>query len=330
VSVSPQKLVVEFKDDGAPLRRQTYSLADKTAYVAPGESFSAETFILGGAPRSLADLQAVLHQTYDPLEDLASAIDVDRYAAVKALRFRDYPGPRILPAVEDLLRREQEQRVALEAAGTAAALGSALGQDRIAEFIWHNEDRPDLRMEAVFILTELGSNAFTREQLTRIATAPAFQGQEIRQAAIWGLGKAGLKHYDDLLAFITDPEENVALHAIAGFGDDTPQAVIDGLVRDLLAGDPRRAPAASEALRIIGTEAVIRALVTAAPDQQAVPEWILATLGRLPSDLVRRELRGTPLLERVSPMLLLAPGANWLTSELVIADIAFLIKQDLC
>jgi hypothetical protein len=73
-----------------------------------------------------------------------------------------------MPACFALLRLEQEQRVALEAAGAAAALGSGLGQDRIAELVWHNEDRPDLRMEAVFILTELGSNRFTREQLARI------------------------------------------------------------------------------------------------------------------------------------------------------------------
>jgi hypothetical protein len=329
-SVSPERLVVEFNDDRGPARRQTYNLTAKSPYVAPGDRFPAETTILAGAPAHLADLGSALQQRYEPLEELASAADVDRYAAVKALRFRDYPGPRVLPAVEDLLRHEQEQRVALEAAGTAAAMGSGLGQDRIAELIWHNADRPDLRMEAVFILTELGSSPFTREQLSRIATDRIFESQEVRQAAVWGLGKAGLKRYEDLLAFIDDADEDVALHAIAGFGDDTPQAVIDRLVSDLLAGVARRAPAASEALRIIGTRAVIRALLAAAVGHQPVPEWILATLGRLPSQEVREELRGSPLLERVSPMLLLAPGANWLTSDIVAADIAFLVKQNLC
>src|SRR5262249_41793845 len=132
----------------------------------------------------------------------------------------------------------------------------------------HNDDRPDLRMEAVFVLTELGSNAFTREQLNRIAADAAFEGQELRQAAVWGLGKAGLKRYEELLPFIDHADENLAFHAITGFGADSPDAVVDRLVQDLVAGSPRRAPAASEALRIIGTESVLRALIAAATTHQ--------------------------------------------------------------
>jgi hypothetical protein len=221
----------------------------------------------------------------------------------------------------------------LEAAGTAAALDSELGRERISQFVWHHDDRPDLpelRMEAIFILTELGPSTFTREELNRIARDPAFEGQEARQAAVWGLGKAGLKSYEDLLAFIDHADENTALHAIAGFGADTPPVVIDRLVNDLIAGDPRRAPAASEVLRIIGNEAVLHAVIAAAHARQVVPEWILATLGRLPPEQVRQHLRDSPLLERVSPMLLIAPGANWLTSDIATADIAFLLKQNLC
>lgn len=330
VSVSPEKLVVEFRDDRGPARRQTYNLAGKNAYVASGDRFLAETTILAGAPARLADLASALQTRYEPLEELASPAAVDRYAAVKALRFRGSPRAGLLPAVEDLLRREQDQRVALEAAGTAAAMGSRFGQERIAELIWDNGDRPDLRMEAVFVLTELGPGPFAREQLRRVATDAVFENQEIRQAAVWGLGKAGLKSYEYLLGLIDDADENVALHAIAGFGSDAPQGVVDKLVRDLLAGDARRPPAASEALRVIGTETVIRALTAAAADRHPIPEWILATLGRLPADLVRQELRGSPLLERVSPMLLLAPGTNWLTSDIAAADIAFLLKQSLC
>lgn len=329
VEVTVERLVVEFNDGGGPARRQTYTLRGKTPYVSPGDTFSAKTTILAGAPARLADLASALRQRYEPLADLASPSDVDRYAAVKALRFRDNPRERILPPIEDLIRNEAELRVALEAAGTAAALGSDFGQDRIAELIWHNDDRPDLRMEAVFILTELGTSPFTREQLNRIAGDAAFEGQEVRQAAVWGLGKAGLKRYEDLLPFIDHADENLALHAITGFGSDTPDAVIDRLVQDLVAGNPRRAPAASEALRIIGSHTVLRALIAAAASHQPVPEWILATLGRLHPDQVRQQLRGSPLLERVSPMLLVSHGANWLATDLVTADITFLLKQNL-
>jgi len=331
LEVTNEKLIVEFNDDGGPVRRQTYSLRGKTPYVSPGETFSAETTILAGAPASLADLRSSLRQQYTPLNDLASPVAVDRYAAVKAFRFRDDPRRQVIPAVEGLLRYETEERVALEAAGTAAALDSELGRERISNFIWHNDDRPELRMEAVFILTELGSTPFTREELNRIARDPAFEGQETRQAAVWGLGKAGLKSYQDLLAFIDHPDENIALHAIAAFGSDTPQAVIDSLVRDLVAGDARRAPAASEVLRTIGTESVLRTIISAATTAQPpVSEWLLATLGRLPPEQVRQQLRGSPLFERVSPMLLVAAGANWLSSDILTADIAFLLKQNLC
>jgi len=330
LEVTTTKLIVEFNDGGGPVRKQTYTLNGKTPYVSPGDTFSAETSILAGAPAGLADLPSSLQQRYTPLNDLASTIAVDRYAAVKALRFRDDPRGRVIPAVEDLLRRETEERVALEAAGTAAVLGSELGRERISNFIWQNDDSPELRMEAVFILTELGSNPFTRDQLNRIARDPVFEGQETRQAAVWGLGKAGLKCYEDLLAFIDHADENTALHAVAAFGTDTPQAVIDSLVRDLVAGDARRAPAASEVLRTIGTENVLRTIISVATNtQQPVSEWLLATLGRLPPEQVRQQLRGSPLLERVSPMLLVAAGANWLSSDIVATDIAFLLKQNL-
>ena len=144
---------------------------------------------------------------------------------------------------------------------------------------------------------------------------------------MWALGKAGLECYEDVLPFIDDADENLALHAIGAFGADTPRPVIDRLVQDLIAGDPRRAPAASEALRVIASAEALEALVTAADAGQPVPDWIVATLGRLPPDRVRAALRDSSLLDRIAPMLLNAPGAHWLASETVGSDIAFLLKQ---
>ena len=220
-------------------------------------------------------------------------------------------------------------RVALEAAGSAATLNSEFGQEQLARFVWDNDDRPDLRMEAVFILTELGHSPFTREQLNRIVDDSRFEGNELRQAAIWGLGKAGLKCYEDVLPFIDDTDENLALHAIGAFGADTPRPIIERLVRDLIVGDPHRAPAASEVLKIIASDKVLRALVTAANAGLRAPDWIVATLGRLPPNRVRTALKGSPLLDQITPMLLTAPGAHWLASETIGTDIAFLLKQNL-
>ena len=330
LEVSDDRLIVQMDADGErPVRRQTYTLRGKSVYVAPGDTFRAQATILAGEPPAVADLSAYLPRRYAPLDDLQADADVDRYAAVKALRFRDDPRDQVIPALEDLIRREAEERVALEAAGSAAALGSEFGQERITRFIWDEDSRPELRMEAVFILTELGRSPFTREQLNRVAADPCFVGDELRQAAVWALGKAGLKCYEDLLSFIDDADENPALHAIGAFGADTPRPVIGRLVQDLIAGHPRRAPAASEALRIIASDEVLQALVTAAAERQLAPDWIIATLGRLPPDRVRAALRDSPLLDRVSPMLLTAEGARWLASESVATDIAFLLKQNL-
>lgn len=330
LEVTAEKLIVQMQADAErPERRQTYTLRGKSVYLSPGDTFTADTTILAGAPPALADLTAYLPHRYTPLEDLNSNTDVDRYAAVKALRFRDDPRDQVIPALEDLIRRENEDRVALEGAGSAAAFGSEFGQERISTFVWDNDDRPELRMEAVFILTELGPGPFTRAQLTSIVTDPRFHGDELRQAAVWGLGKTGIRSYEDLLPFINDADENVALHAIASFGPDTPRTVIDRLVHDLVSGDPLRAPAASETLRIIASDEVLNALIAAANATQPAPDWILATLGRLPPDHVRDHLQGSPLLDRIAPMLLTAQGANWLASEAMGLDIAFLLKQNL-
>ena len=144
-----------------------------------------------------------------------------------------------------------------------------------------------------------------------------------------GLGKAGLKAYDDLLPFIDDADENVALHAIGAFGEDTPIAVIEKLVHALQIGDMRRAPAASEALRIVNNDNVFEALIEAHQIGGRMGGWVLATLGRLSPVLVQQRLAGTALLEQIAPMLLIAQGANWLSTEAAIFDIAFLRKQNL-
>lgn len=323
-SVTSKKLVVSMHAEGGGTRKQTYTLNGKEPYVRPGDHFKAEVSILAGAPKTLADISTFLNKAYDPLAGLHEANAVDRYAAVKSLPYREELRAAAVPALESLLKTEKEERVALEAAGASATLGSTFGQDCIGKVLW-GEGRKDLRMESVLILTELGS-AFARTELLRVASEPKFAGDEIRQAAVWGLGKAGLKAYDQVLPFIADEDENVALHAIVAFGSDTSEGVIRRLVQELVNADPRRATAASETLRLIANETVLKCLIEAAAGDH---DWVLATLGRLPSDLVKLALAGSDLLKRVVPMLLLGEAANWLASEDRVMDIAFLTKQNL-
>lgn len=327
VAVAQEKLVVMMEGDGNRPRRQTYTLNGKHVYVSPGDQFQAGVTILAGVPESLADLDAYRGCAYHPMDEILSGNAVDRYAAVKALRFRPDLHEESIGVLEELLESEPEERVALEAAGTAAALGSAAGRDRIAYALW-GVGPADLSMEAILILTELNIG-YSRVALLEVAHGDRFRRDERRQAAVWGLGKAGLRAYGDLVDFIGDEEENVAYHAIAGFGPDTPRAVIEELVAVLLTGDPRRAPAASEALRIIGSEEALESLVETTVTSSGATDWVLATIGRMRPDMVQARLNGTALLDQLAPMLLIADGANWLSTEDVTTDIAFLLKQNL-
>tara|TARA_Y100001933_G_scaffold220528_1_gene229869 strand:+ start:4389 stop:5468 length:1080 start_codon:yes stop_codon:yes gene_type:complete len=312
---------------GYAKRRQTYQLKGKTSYVRPGDRFRGLIDVIAGAPAGMADLDVHLDQHYQPLVEIRSKNDVDRYAAVKALRHREDNRDRALAVLDEVIAREPDERVRLEAAGSAVWFGAALGQDTIGRYVWDDDVRADLRMEAVLVLTEMVGDTFSRSVLEDVAETSKFKGSEVRQAAIWGLGKSGMKAYSKLLPYIDDREDNVALHAMGAFGADTPRAVIDSLVADLIAGSPRRAPAASEVLRIINNEHVYATLIEAARNRHC--DWILATLGRLSADRLRQKLAGDWLLERLAPMLLLSERGNWLATDSVRADITFLLRQDL-
>jgi len=321
-TVNADKFVVEFGGDGAPARSQTYTLNGKRAYVAPGDKFKAKETILAGTPASLADLDVYKAQKYEPLTEINSQNPLSRYAAVKALVHREDLHKPAVPALEKLLTAEKEERVALEAAGSAAALGSRLGQEMI-EALLRGNGRTDLKMEAVLILSEIASPV-SRKELVRVASDKKFRDDEIRQAAVWGLGKAGLKSYADLIPFLDDENENVAMHAIVGFDEGTPMEVITTLIDELMRGDKRIAPAVSRALRQIGTPEIVAQLCARAGDGN---NWMIATLGSLPISLVDGATKGTPLAARVAPLLLLNETNNWLQTEDRVMDLAFLDKQ---
>ena len=202
LAVNTDRIVVQMHADRTRgERRQTYRLKGRNAYVGAGETFKAHAAIISGVPPSLADLSSSLNLDYDPIPSLGSTSDVDRYAAVRALAHRHDLGARRTTVLENVIDGKGDDRVVLEAAGVAASVGSAHGKAWLSQFIWTNDDRPDLRMEAVFILTELGDTPFAREHLTRIAGCRRFRDDELRQSAVWGLGKSGLRRYDDLLSF---------------------------------------------------------------------------------------------------------------------------------
>jgi hypothetical protein len=79
---------------------------------------------------------------------------------------------------------------------------------------------------------------------------------------------------------------------------------------------------------VIDSATALESLVEAVQANAGNVDWAIATIGRLSPNKVRERLQGTPLLDRLKPMLLLAPGASWLANEEALTNMAFLLKQD--
>ncbi|MGF6699013.1 hypothetical protein OKW38_003625 [Paraburkholderia sp. MM5496-R1] len=324
-----ERLFVGWGGDGAPARRYCYALKGKRSYLLKGQTFASGTEFLAGTPATFADMRPYLRQAYRPLDNLQSANIVDRYSATKAIPFRPDTHADALPVLADMLGEEEDKRLALEVAGSAAALGLTAGVEYLRHAIWNETEAP-MRMEAAFITTELGTRTgapFSREILSSVAADRSrFDGDEVRQAAVWGLGRAGLRAYRELLPYLADDDDNVALHAIAAFGPDADQDVVGQLVNCLQDISPRRVAAASEALRNIGSRTVLHAVIEAARVASPNRPWVLATLGRLPAEMVRGALAGDRLHDEVAPLLMISSG-SWLSAEDAVVSLRFLMKQ---
>lgn len=308
-------------------RRQSYQLRGKRPYVAAGDRFIGGASIIAGTVPRLAPVEQLRTRSWDCRKALAEQDPVDRYAAAKAVPHSPNVTSWGKDALARALKKESEDRVALELAASAARIGVTFGIEGISKTIWSHE-RADLRMEGVLILAELATTPAAKE-LVRIAKGKEFAGNEIRQAAVWGLGKAGSRSYRSLVEFIADDDEGVALHAIGAFGYDTPADVVGDLVSILAGGVPRAQAAASTALKTINSSTAIEAVIRAAKQSSGDQAWLLATLGRFPASRVRELLAGDRLLSKVAPLLTLGPEENWLARPSVANDLDFLLMQHL-
>ncbi|MGH8546070.1 MAG: HEAT repeat domain-containing protein, partial [Gammaproteobacteria bacterium] len=208
LEVTTEKIITEL----AAGRRQTYQLRGKVAYVSPGDRFMGGASIIAGTVPQPAPLDVLKARTWDPLQTLAAPDAVDRYAAAKAIPHRNFEARPATGALLAQMKTEEDDRVALEMAASAARLGSDTGLEHVVATVW-DHDRGDLRMEAVLILTELGDSRSAKE-LKRIATAQDFAGDELRQAATWGLGKVGCHAYAELVDLLDDEDDAVKGHPL--------------------------------------------------------------------------------------------------------------------
>lgn len=322
VEVTPTQIRI-VKDDDKPY---TYSLQGKHAYVDVGDTFGAEECILAGTAPRKADLVAKSKQTWDAIESLSVANPMDRFASAKAIPHLDLR-KRGVDALLERLVEEAEARVKLEVAASLAKLNIDVGFEELFLAVVQPAE-PYLRMEAVLIATEVGG-AKARDLLMTVATSPDYSGQEVRQAAVWGLGESGCASYVDLVPFLADADDDVAIHAICAFTAPLPPDVGANLVRLALHGGPRAQAGAREVLHRCAGPNEIHALAVASEEAAlGVETAALASLAMFTRERLADAAVGNDVIARLAPIrLLLDPRENWLAAKEYVDSIAFLASQ---
>jgi len=237
------------------------------------------------------------------------------------------------PAILNLAEHDPEGRVALEAAASLARLGSNRGLELLRAAI-DNPQIQFLRMEAVLALSELqGTPLATRcaDLLAEYAQAQALAGDEVRQAAIWGLGKDGLRAYARLLACLDAQAEEELVHAACAFGPDADAAVADELVAVLTnpaSSERKRASASFVLARTVPAHLSAPRLVALRTNASAATrDWALATLGQMSPAAIREHVNDPALAAQLRPLQLTSPETNWTRSEQIADMLAFVLKQ---
>jgi HEAT repeat protein len=312
-------------------RNQTYHLDRKTAYFVAGQRFLAESQFLAGIPMHKAAFPNPHEVQWNPRNLLASQSPIDRYVAVKALGVVGSTAD--VKAVTQIAEHDQEVRVALEAAVALARLGRERGLELLRNAV-ANPAIAFLRMEAVLALSELAGTPLApqcAQILSEYARSDCFVGDEVRQAAIWGLGKDGLEAYNSLLDFLDADADDERVHAICAFGSDGGSATADSLVAAMItpsSTDRRRASASFVLAGTIPTEISAPRVIVAlkSPDRRA-RNWALATLGQMDPTLVREYVNDPTLAAQLEPLQLASPETNWTRAEQLMDKLAFVRKQ---
>jgi HEAT repeat protein len=137
----------------------------------------------------------------------------------------------------------------------------------------------DRQIEAVFVLTELGTQRAV-EALVEVAANGEGRHEEVRAAAVWGLGSGALPSPVAVALFLDDAADRVALHAAASLPDQLPEPLLDLLVGWLRCGNPRQSAVAAH---VLARHNELQQLVDIVRDRDAAGRLnALNALGSLP------------------------------------------------
>ncbi len=312
-------------------RSQSYKLKGKNVYFGPGDTFLAKSQFLAGVPAKKAALPNPADKPWNPRTLLKSASTVDRYVAVKALSIIGKETD--MADILTIAKHDNEGRVALEAAVTLVRLGNEQGLEILHKVI-ENPSLEYLRMEALLALSELRDTPLVAQcvdTLVDCAQNNLFAENEVRQAAIWGLGKDGLRAYKQLLDFIDLDSKEELIHAVCAFGSDCPHDIAVSLVEVLTdpnSSDRRRAAASFILARTVRTETSAPVLIQAkdSPDKLS-RNWILATLGQMNPTAIHPYVTDEAISTQLQLLHLTSPETNWTRSENFMEMITFVHKQ---
>jgi hypothetical protein len=311
-------------------RAQTYRLRGMTPYVDPGYRFQAEREFLAGLPARKASFSEVTSRKWDP-RVLANGDSLDQFVCAKALGV--VGSDTDVGLLERLYETAADERVSLESAGSMAKLGARVGIDRLLNELV--EPRQDyLRMEAAFMLSELRTSPCVDEAvdaLVFVAGETALAGDEVRQAAVWGLGQAGLRSYASLLNFLDAESEDERIHAVVAFGPDLPDSVVDRLV-DALAADDVSARYKSSCVHVLSrlsntNHAVERLCGLALKSSDTGRTWARAALGSMAPTRVQDAITDQRIRVDILPLQLMSAEQNWIRSDTVFDALNFIQRQ---
>ncbi|MEU0938497.1 hypothetical protein [Embleya sp. NPDC005971] len=216
------------------------------AYLQPGEPFEAASTAVAGSVAP-ADVSCA-GDIWDWGSDLASASSGDRYAAVKSCYVRSRID--VDAVVREIARNcDEDWRVRLEAIGVLASRDEDSWVPMLRGTATDVLLPPEQQIESVFLLTELASLGVeaAAEALYEVAVPNADRKDEVRAAAVWGLGLGAATSRSRVVDFFADADDRVALHAASSLANNLPTDVLKSLQRWMVEdhGERRAAVAAS-------------------------------------------------------------------------------------
>ena len=227
--------------------------------------------ILGASVSPATDL-ACAGITWSLTDAMNSDDQIEVFAAVKAAGVlkADY----LITALSKIATADdRDTRLRIEALGALARLGDATATSQLAG--WSPDDRDvAMQMERVLVLSELIDNRSATRCLLEIAHDQR-RSEEIRAAAVWGLGATWHNQFTYCWEFVSDEIEKVRRHAQAGLGRPT-SSDLPGLI--LALADRQRAPLA--AAMLARSRGAISQLIAALSDEDR-HDWALQALGQI-------------------------------------------------